>query len=474
MDAEHGIERGRMRLLTLASVVLVGFATLSVALSFAGGDLLRTLRLTPSAARLGVLILAIAFVALAWEKERKLSLLSADLRAERIITASFRNRLDVVESLLDASDRLNAPLTVQEVVRLLLSASIELSGAIGGNVSVLGEGARVELSESQLPSLPPDRLPETKEVVIPLEHAGELVARLTLLMPVRDLKSEMLALEVLDRLAGQAAWTLHRAKTGDEQRASYAFLHAAHTVKSRFLSTVSHELRTPLTSIIGFTSTLETHWERMSADERRESLQIVHRQSHRLWRLVERILEAARVELEGITVNPVEHDVTRSVRNAMQSFLDTDAHRLRIEIPLDPVIAEVDPVIVEQCLWNLVDNALRYTDGLVTIGLEEDAQLIQVTVGDRGTDIDPAEMEQTFDPLTRSEVDTSSGTGLGLHVVYTLMSDHGGTLKFSRGAPGTLATLSFPRWSAAKTHRPPRYMRGIPSEERKLETHDQS
>lgn len=459
---ERTIERGRFRLLALGSVLLVAFAALSVILSIVGQDLLEHLSVAPQAARWGVLILALAFVLLVWEKELKLSRLSSDLRSERIIAASFRNRLDVVESLLDASDQLNAPLTVHEVVRLLLDASIEMTGAIGGNVSLFAEeGSKVELTESQLPALSPDRLPETKEIVIPLEHANRLVARLTLLIPVQDLRSEKQALEVLDRLAGQAAATLQRARAMDDQRASFAYLQAAHTIKSRFLATVSHELRTPLTSIIGYTSTLEHHWERLTEREKREALTSVHRQSHTLWRLVERILEAARVELEGITVNPVEHDVTRSVRNALQSFLDTDARRLRIDIPLDPVLAEVDPVIVEQCLWNLVDNGLRYTDDLVSISIEEDPESLRIKVIDRGVGVDPARVDKAHDPLSLREEDPSAGTGLGLHVVHTLMSDHGGSLTFSRGAPGTVATLQFPRWVNARgTTRSPRYMRG--------------
>lgn len=465
---EVSVEKGRFRLLALGSVLLIAFATLSVILSFAGRELVETLHVAPQAARLGVLVLALCFVGLVWEKEIKLSRLASDLRSERIIAASFRNRIDVVESLLDASDRLNAPLTVHEVMRLLLKASIEMSGAIGGNVCLYSEGtSRVELTESQLPSVHPNRLPETKEIVIPLEHESQVVARLTLLIPVHDLRSEMLALEVLDRLAGHAAATVQRARSLDDQRASFAYLEATHTIKSRFLATVSHELRTPLTSIIGFTSTLENHWERLTEEEKKDSLSVVHKQSHKLWRLVERILEAARVELEGITVNPVEHDVTRSIRNAMQSFLDTDAHRLRIELPGDPVLAEIDPVIVEQCLWNLVDNALRYTEGFVTIGIEEDPQILRISVRDHGTDVDPKDIERALDPSIRRAEDPAAGTGLGLHVVHTLMSDHGGTLTFSHGTPGIVATLSFPRWATARPRGTSQYVR--PSASRPLE-----
>lgn len=458
-NLERSLEKGRSRLLALASLLLIAFASASVALSFGGADVLSALHVTPLAARIGVLALAVCFVVLVWEKERHFRVLADQVTSDRILTAAFRNRLEVLESLLDVSDRLNSPLTVTEVVKLLLGSAQELSGAIGGNIALFDPDApEPRMTESHLPAEDPATMPETREVVIPLEHDGHLVARLTLLIPERDLESDLLALEVLDRFAGQAAATLARTMAVERERESFTFLEASHVVKSRFLSTVSHELRTPLTSIIGFTGTLDHHWTRLSEDEKLESVRAVHRQSHKLWRQVERILEAARVELEGISVKPVEHDITRSIRTSLQSFLDTDSDRLSIDIPLDPIVVEIDPVILEQCMWNLVDNSLRHTDGKVTISLDEGPDVINVRVHDEGTGIEPGDLERALDPLTRPQEDPRGGTGLGLHVIQTLMSDHGGTVSFDRERTGMAASLNFPRWS--RSRKAPRYIRG--------------
>lgn len=455
---EANIERYRVRLLALISILLLAFAALSVAFSFWPG-ILDPLNLTPSAARLGVLVLAVSFVLLVWEKERQYRNLSDELRSQIILAAAFRNRLDVVEELLDAGDRLNGPLTIKEVLNVLLQAAMDLSSAVGGSVALLSEdGNEIEMTESRLPSGNIDELPETREVTIPLRTETDLVARLTLLIPARRIQTDALALEVLDRFAEQAAQTIVRTRGMEHDRASYAYLQAAHVVKSRFLATVSHELRTPLTSIIGFTSTLENHWARLEEEQKLEALASVNRQSHKLWRLVERILEAARVELEGVAVKPVEHDLTRSIRHGIQSFLDTDeAARLHLDLPPSPILAEIDPVILEQCLWNVVDNAFRYTEEPVTVRLLAENEVVHISVHDRGKSVDPTRLRETIDPLARVGENPESGTGLGLHVVHTLMSDHGGSVGFDNDGFGTTVTLNFPRWVRHK--QAPRYLR---------------
>lgn len=445
---EANIERYRARLLALISILLLSFAAVSVGFSF-WPEVLETLHLTPTAARLGVLVLAASFVMLVWEKENQFRGLSDELRSHVLLAAAFRNRLDVLEGLIDAGDRLNAPLTIKEVLNVLLQAAMDLSGAVGGSVALLSEeGTEIEMTESRLPSVSGAELPETQEITIPLRNEHALVARLTLLIPVDDLRSEMMGLDVLDRFAEQAAQTLVRTRAMEHDRASFAYLQATHVVKSRFLATVSHELRTPLTSIIGFTSTLENHWERLDEAQKREALASINRQSHRLWRLVERILEAARVELEGVAVRPVEHDLIKSMRSAVQPFLDTDeAGRLYLDLPPSPTIAEIDPVILEQCLWNVVDNALRYTEGKVTVRLIAEGDVVHVAIHDHGKAMDPSRLRETIDPLARIGEDPRSGTGLGLHVVHTLISDHGGSVSFDNDGFGTTVTLNFPRWA---------------------------
>jgi hypothetical protein len=134
------VERRQGRLLMAVFVLLAGFAALSVGLSFLGDSFTRPLHLTPTSARIGVLLLTLAFIALVWEREQQLTQSAHALEKQDLLLAAFENRLNVLESLLEAGDRLNAPLSVDDVLKVVLDAAIELVGADGGSVDFFEEG----------------------------------------------------------------------------------------------------------------------------------------------------------------------------------------------------------------------------------------------------------------------------------------------------------------------------------------------
>ncbi len=175
-----------------------------------------------------------------------------------------------------------------------------------------------------------------------------------------------------------------RAQLGAQERASAAYVQAANLVRSRFLQTVSHELRTPLTSILGYAMTLEKHWERLDDGTKRECARAIEEQGGRLRILVERILEAARVELEGVTTKRIKHDVRTSVTGALQHVSPGDAPRVQVASPQGPLDAEIDPFVVEQAVSNCVDNALRYTSGPVTVSVDGYRSSIRLVIAMRG------------------------------------------------------------------------------------------
>ena len=444
------IERSRGRLLALVSCVLGGFALLAVVLSSFGAEVAAPLSLTPHAARWGILVLATGFVALVIERDRSLRNLAIATDRYKELSVGLQNRLDVLTSLLDAGDRLNAPLMVQDVLDVLLDAAIDLVGAEGGSVHAFDEDdAEISLARRHSVMVDPASLDFVDMVDLPLVTTeGHQVGMLQLALPNDQ---DPMLLEVLGRFTVEAAHALERAQAMAKERASVAYLRAANIVKSRFLQTVSHELRTPLTSIIGYSSTLQNHWDKLDDEMKREFTRSIGDQGARLKMLVERILEAARVELEGVTVRRVLHDVRRSVERAIASLPYSD-QRLEVALPVSEVNGEIDPFVIEQAVQNLVDNALRYTTGTVRVSMDAYRSSVVIVVEDEGPGMTSMDLRMVKEPLMRIDENVNSGTGLGLHIVATLVADHGGRLEIRSGEQGTRAQVTLPRGGVTALH----------------------
>lgn len=437
------IERSRGRLLALVSCVLSGFALLAVVLSSFGAELATSLQLTPAAARWGILVLATGFVALVIERDRSLRTMALATERYRNLTVGLRNRLDVLTSLLEAGDRLNAPLMVQDVLDVLLDAAIDLVGAEGGSVRASDEeDAEIRLARRHSVTVDPATLDFVDMIDFPLVADGRQIGMLQLALGPES--QDPVLMEVLTRFTGEAAHALDRAQAMAKERASVAYLRAANMVKSRFLQTVSHELRTPLTSIIGYARTLDHHWDRLDDEMKLEFTRSIGEQGGRMKMLVERILEAARVELEGVTVRRVMHDIRRSVERAVNG-LPYNSERLDVALPSNEINAEIDPFVVEQAVQNLVDNALRYTTGPVRLSVDAYRSSVVISVEDQGPGMTTVDLRTVTEPLVRVDQNVQSGTGLGLHIVATLVADHGGRLDISSDGNGTRAQVTLPR-----------------------------
>jgi K+-sensing histidine kinase KdpD len=447
------IDRRRGRLLGYLALLLGAFAGLSVGLTALDPALLDVLHVTPTAARLGILALTGGFVALVWERERDLRRLAELSERQRLLVSSFRNRLEVLESLLEAHDRLNAPLMVPDVLEVLLDAGIELAGAEGGTVTAVADDDEgdVVVARRHSVSVQPGSVPAGEVVDLPLVTGGRRVGVLTLAKPFRH--DDEITDEVLRQFAVRAASALDQAQVVAQERASVAYLRAANLVRSRFLQTVSHELRTPLTSIMGYARTLERHWDKLDDQVKREFTHAVTEQGGKLKLLVERILDAAKVEMQGVTVRRVEHDVRRSIARALRRFDDGSEERIQLAVPTHSVEGAVDPFVVEQAVVNLVDNALRYTEGPVSVSLDDYKSTIVITVRDAGPGMDEGRLKKLTEPMYGLD-EVRSGTGLGLHIVQTLVADHLGTLEIRSDKEGTVAQVALPRTTAPRKRVP--------------------
>ena len=440
------IERGRRRLWAQVFVLLTAFAGLSVALSLLGPSVLTFLLNTPIAARIGMLALTVGFVALVWERETSLGKLEHSLARQEALTTSFQNRVKAVEALLDAAHRLNSPVALDDVLSVVLVSAIDLIDADGGVIEVF-DHEESGIAVTHRHSIPEDSdFPDRRvQIKVPLKQQEVQVGALTLVLPEGRAGFDEPTLDALTRFGEQAAHAVARARIHSEQQASVSHLQAVNLIKSRFLGTVSHELRTPLTSVVGYSATLDRHWDRFDDEGKRQFVRSVRKQGERLCRVVERVLEAARVEMDSVTISPVLHDVRESMSDALNDFRLSGAGRIETEWPDRRVEAEADPSIIGQIVSNLVDNALRYSEGPVKVGLTESDDTFKISVVDQGPGIDERRLKNALDPLHRTEGDFGSGAGLGFHIVQTLVRDHGGHLDIISSGSGTQVIVELPR-----------------------------
>jgi len=221
------------------------------------------------------------------------------------------------------------------------------------------------------------------------------------------------------------------------------------SMKSDFVSNVSHELRTPIASIRVFAELLRLG--RVSSPEKmREYGDYIEAESRRLSRLIDNILDFSRIESGRRTYTFVTAHLEDVVAATLQSFemrTRPEGFKVVLErppVPLPPVT--IDPDAIGQALHNLLDNAVKYSDGAKEIGLclarENDS--VVISVRDQGVGIPAAEQRRIFERFHRvgsSLLHDVKGTGLGLSIVQHIVGAHGGEITVN-AEPGKGSTFS--------------------------------
>jgi PAS domain S-box-containing protein len=206
-------------------------------------------------------------------------------------------------------------------------------------------------------------------------------------------------------------------------------------MKTQFVSTVSHELRTPLTSIYGFAETLLREDVLFGEEERKVFLRYIASESERLTRIVDALLNVARLDTGDLHVQVAPTDVAPVVTELVSSVKQDgdDGHSFVLDLPSEPLTAEADADKLRQVLAHLVENAVKYSPqgGTVTIAVRRKRDRVEFHVADQGIGIPETERERIFRKFYRAEregLEGAGGTGLGLFIVQGLVNAMGGRI----------------------------------------------
>ncbi|NGO43404.1 HAMP domain-containing sensor histidine kinase [Streptomyces ureilyticus] len=260
-------------------------------------------------------------------------------------------------------------------------------------------------------------------------------------------------IEIAESMAAGAGRALHTALLYKQETRLVEKLRALDKAKSDFLSTVSHELRTPLTSIVGYLELLKDEETGPLTEPQQHMLDVVDRNANRLRALIEDLLTLSRIESGAFSSKKGPVDLCRLVASAADAIRPTaGAASVTVEtrLPSRPLVLEADSDQLDRVLMNLLSNAVKFTPegGKVTVRAEaRDGQAV-LSVSDTGMGIPTDEQKKLFQRFFRASNATDAaipGTGLGLTIVHTIVTNHGGEIHVnSEEGRGTTFTALLP------------------------------
>ena len=310
--------------------------------------------------------------------------------------------------------------------------------------------------------LPPGHVPVTSYLAVPVvSRSGEVIGGLFFGHPEPGVFTA-LDERIVVSLAAQAAIAMdnarlyramqqeieERRRAQEEMMSARDEAEAASRAKDQFLAVLSHELRTPLTPVLAVTQVLEND-DRVTADQR-PLIEMIRRNIELEARLIDDLLDLTRISKGKISLSFETVDIHRLI-NSVAAILRSDVAGKQLELSVDLQARDhhirADSARMQQVLWNLVKNAIKFTPegGRIVVRTRNDRPgHIRIEVIDNGIGIDPATMPRIFSAFDQGTVDMRryGGLGLGLSISRSLVEMHGGTLSAESAGSGLGATFA--------------------------------
>jgi PAS domain S-box-containing protein len=267
--------------------------------------------------------------------------------------------------------------------------------------------------------------------------------------PRNTIKNVMVLLhDITDRKLAELARERSLAATDAARRQA----EEASRAKDAFLATVSHELRTPLTPILAWSTILQA--DAAGDPKRVAALQTIERNARAQARLIEDLLDVSRI-VSGewrLTLRPVDlAGVIRAAVDVVRPSADVKEVALTMAVPSAPCIVQGDPSRLEQVVWNLLVNGVKFAPrgGHVEVVLERSGARARVLVRDNGSGIRPEFLPHVFERFRQADGSSTrqhGGLGLGLAIVRALVELHGGVVRAESGGEnrGAVFTVELP------------------------------
>ena len=222
----------------------------------------------------------------------------------------------------------------------------------------------------------------------------------------------------------------------------------ASRLKEEFLATVSHELRTPLNAVVGWSRLLRMG--QLDSEGAAHAVDVIERNAAAQRQIIEDLLDVSRIVTGKLRINTQPVDVLLIIHaaiDAVRPAAEAKQIDIRIHAGAPDSIVRADSERLQQVLWNLLANAVKFTPsgGVVDVHLERHESLAEIRIEDSGPGVPPEFLPRIFDRFSQADGSSTrkhGGLGLGLAIVRHLVELHGGTVSASNRTDGTGAVLS--------------------------------
>jgi two-component system, chemotaxis family, CheB/CheR fusion protein len=299
-----------------------------------------------------------------------------------------------------------------------------------------------------------DTILQNFEVEQQFEQIGHKIMLLNALKIISTENTPRILLSIED-ITERKQFEAERSSLLAQEQATRQEAETANRAKDDFLSNLSHELRNPLTAVIGWSQFLRTNKSDETTVTR--ALEVIYRSAKAQSQLIEDMLDLSRIATGKLHLNPLRFDLLPVVSAAIESVqLSADAKSIQLVSQLTPVAILGDVDRLQQVLWNLLSNALKFTPvggrveiTLAPVKIDSQQQVAEVRVSDNGQGIWAELLPYVFDRFRQgdsSKTKTIQGLGLGLSIVRHIVELHGGTVRAeSLGEDqGTTIIMQFP------------------------------
>jgi PAS domain S-box-containing protein len=345
--------------------------------------------------------------------------------------------------------------------------SKDLNGIVkswnAGAERLFGWTAREMIGESLLKIIPPDRQDEEPRILerlrrgervdhfqtVRMHKNGTLLDISVSISPIRDPTGRVIgASKVARDVTAMKRAAIERERLLASEQAARQSAEHANRLKDEFLATVSHELRTPLNAILGWSQLLKSGT--CGEQEVSEAIETIERNARLQNQLIEDLLDMSRIisgkmriDMQPVDLSQVVHNALAAVRPAAEA----KAIRLKLSIDSRAPFIDGDASRLQQVLWNLLSNSIKYTpqNGWVEVSLRRDGGQVELRVSDNGQGINPEFIPRLFMRFAQADSSTTrrhGGLGLGLALVRHLTELHGGSVRASSAGPGKGSTFT--------------------------------
>ncbi len=299
--------------------------------------------------------------------------------------------------------------------------------------------AKVTALEQRIESLEQEKLDLEISLEVTTEHADAFEQQL---LAIRLTLEE----KVKERTQALAKNNLHlKREIQERKQIELALLEAkelseaANKAKSAFMANMSHELRTPLNAIIGYSELLMDECADQMDSEMCVDLERIHLSGTQLLSLVNDVLDISKIEAGKAEIYLEKFDLIQLLNDVLallEPLLLKSSNQLILELPKDSLMLNSDMTKIRQILFNLLNNAIKFTDNgeiRIKLSLTED-QKVQIDISDTGIGISAAQQKHLFIPFNQADNSTTrkyGGTGLGLVISLRFAEMLGGTINIS-------------------------------------------